>query len=204
VAGGYTGSGYTSSAELYDPSSGTWTPTTSMTGVRFYHTATLLPNGKLLAAGGYGGSSLTNTAELYDPGSATWNPVGSMFTARYEYTASLLPNGNILVAGGFNGGALADVEIYNRLTGTWAVEATGQLSPNRHGASQWARPDCGRTEQFGFFGYQHRGVRLVGGLLVVDRLLGYRSVLPDGNLVDQWASPLRGRFQRQHRICDQC
>ena len=53
VAGGYNGSGHLlSSAELYDPASGTWSATGSLNTAREFHTATLLPNGKVLVAGG--------------------------------------------------------------------------------------------------------------------------------------------------------
>ena len=77
VAGGINTDdfGALSSAELYDPASGTWTATGSLVTARDNHTATLLPNGKVLVAGGINGPSLhLSSAELYDP--ATWNVDG--------------------------------------------------------------------------------------------------------------------------------
>ncbi len=67
------------------------------------HTATLLPNGKVLVAGGFGSSGPLASAELYDPATGPWSPTGSLATARYVHTATLLPNGKVLVAGGDDG-----------------------------------------------------------------------------------------------------
>ncbi len=54
------------SAELYDPASGTWTATGSLATARYRHTATLLPNGKVLVAGGDDNSAVDlASAELY-------------------------------------------------------------------------------------------------------------------------------------------
>ena len=78
VAGG---SGSTS-AELYDPGTGTWTNTGSMNTLRSSHSATLLPNGLVLVAGG-GTNNFTPSvpaAELYDP--AHWNVEADRFDER--------------------------------------------------------------------------------------------------------------------------
>jgi WD40 repeat protein len=130
VAGGGTYGGIfvnpTATAELYDPATGTWSDTGSLITARFFHTATLLPNGKVLVVGG-NDPAMTVTAELYDPVSGTWTATGSMTTGRAAHTATLLPNGQVLVAGGGTGVvSLASAELYDPANGTWT--ATGSLS----------------------------------------------------------------------------
>src|SRR5262249_13388760 len=110
VAAGYNG---LSSAELYDPASGTWTVTGSLNGRRFNHTASLLPNGTVLVAGGQNGGPLAST-QLYDPASGTWAATGSLNTGRYRHTSTLLPNNKLIITGGSaNFGVSASAELYD-------------------------------------------------------------------------------------------
>ncbi|PYQ03338.1 MAG: hypothetical protein DMF82_13455 [Acidobacteria bacterium] len=62
-----------------------------MTTTRSSHTATLLPNGKVLVTGGLGAgqSSTLSSAELYDPATGMWTLTGSMMTMRAHHTATL-------------------------------------------------------------------------------------------------------------------
>jgi galactose oxidase-like protein len=109
-----------------------WEYTGSLKTARFHHTATLLPDGRVLVAGGQDRSDSLASAELYDPATATWSDTGSLNTPRDSHTATLLPNGMVLVAGGENDRlhALASADLYDSATGTWS--ATGSLNTARY------------------------------------------------------------------------
>jgi subtilisin-like proprotein convertase family protein len=133
VAGGGNSSGILSSAELYDPASGTWTMTGPMNNPRTQHTATLLTNGLVLVAGGIttGNGTYLSSAELYDPASGMWTPTGKMTYACWNPTATLLTNGQVLVAGGIgiSGNPATNAELYDPTLGTW--KATGPMHTPR-------------------------------------------------------------------------
>ena len=99
--GGHSsGAGALASAELYDPATGTWTATGSLSTARYRAHGDVAAQWQGAGRGGHNSSVVLASAELYDPASGTWTTTGSLNTARYYHTATLLPNGKVLVAGG--------------------------------------------------------------------------------------------------------
>jgi uncharacterized repeat protein (TIGR01451 family) len=91
-------------AYLYDTNTSTSVETSGFQQPRAYHTATLLPNGKVLIAGGYGSWGATtgpiSSAELYDPVTDTFTYTANLLGPREYHGACLLPDGTVLIAGG--------------------------------------------------------------------------------------------------------
>lgn len=119
------GEGPVASAEIFDPAGNNFTTTGRMHVVRYKHSATLLPDGRVLVVGGSDARMWAGryaTAEIYDPASGHFAETGSMTTARYKIRDAVAPlrDGRILVAGGGS-----RVEIYDPSTGLFSLVEGG-------------------------------------------------------------------------------
>jgi hypothetical protein len=133
VAGGAGVSGTLSAddavAELWDSGSGQWSLAGSLQTPRYDHTATLLPDGRVLVAGGRrsgGNVGGVSTSEVWDPKLRTWRELGRLNIPRYGHHAVLLPGGRVLVAGGYRDEStpLRQAELWDPRTGRWTLTAT--------------------------------------------------------------------------------
>ena len=134
VSGGQDGGRFTTSTnfavytscEIFNITTGGFTPTSSMATARYAHRATLLPSGRLLVAGGYSlgtgnGQGATASAEIYDPKTSTWSPAASMPIDRVNFEMQALPSGLVFVGGGASGrNYVTDTLFYNENTDTWS------------------------------------------------------------------------------------
>jgi hypothetical protein len=125
IAGGYNGQ-VLATAELFDPSSGSFSQTGSMSTSRWCPAVALLTDGKVLVAGGYEeDGTYQNTAELYDPKSGTFSSTCDMTVARDSAMATVLTDGTVLIVGGDNPTELNSAEIYDPSSGKFKATKGG-------------------------------------------------------------------------------
>ena len=152
VAGGYgrcdpDGCNSLASAEIFNSTSGAFTPTASLANERDSHSATLLSNRRVVVAGGedqvsgLGPVGSYASAETFDPVTGIFSSASAtMTTSRFAHTATLLPNGRILLAGGTNcfsdmadchRSILSSAELFDPVSATFFI--TGSMVKKRSG-----------------------------------------------------------------------
>jgi hypothetical protein len=114
---------------------GSVSPATPMLEPRSGHTATLLPDGKVLIAGGMRrNQDFYRSAEVYDPASGKFQATGEMSVARVGEAAILLRSGKVLIVGGWVSHECTDsAELYDPAAGRFSV--IGKMTARRGGPS---------------------------------------------------------------------
>jgi N-acetylneuraminic acid mutarotase len=142
----------TTSVELYDPGTNSWSAGPPTGVARTLHTATTLQNGKVLIVGGFGTGygDFLKAAELFDPVTNSWTVAGLAIGGRAVHTASLLPNGSVLVVGGGPAyedpgsrvDSIATSEVYDPGTNRWAPARILNTARAAHTAVVLDGPAC--------------------------------------------------------------
>jgi Kelch motif/Galactose oxidase, central domain len=139
IVGGNDGWGWNMEyVDLYNVSTNTWTPQTSLPVSRSGLALVTLQNGKALAIGGSDTTHTLDSVLLFDPatnnGFGSWTSVASMSTARSGMGAVTLQDGKVLVMGGYTTWptSLSSVEMFDPTTnnglGSWTPK-NSMLSP---------------------------------------------------------------------------
>lgn len=188
------------SAEVFDPRTRRWTAAGRMMVPRFEHTASLLPDGRVLLAGGLGRSGGQTvpvaSAELYDPRTGAFSRAGEMASPRTDHAAATLRDGRVLVSGGDRRTTpLGSAEVFDPRGATWSRAPSLTRARRGHSATllndgtvlvaggerfvEGARSSLSSTERFD----PRRGAWRNAGEMSCARSEQAAALLPDGSVL---------------------
>ena len=193
------------------PARGQVFPTGNLASAPATHTATLLPNGRVLIAGGMEGAGAT--AELYDHARGSFAPAGRLAAERSGgHAAVLLTSGKVLLAGGWTGRAVTrSAELYDPVRGSFAV--TGVMNSPRSGYTATLLPTTGKVLIVGGFDGNARlasaelydpqtGTFASTGTMTQPRAEHASALLPDGRVLVTGGNRASGQVLASAEIYD--
>jgi hypothetical protein len=128
-----------SSAEIYNPATGTWSAAPAMARRLLAPGLFRVSTGRVLVSGGFEVTvffgvpipiGAVAACQLFNPATNTWGSAAAMPATRalHQTGAAYLPNGNLVLTGGATSGpdltqasAIARAEVYNAATNTWTT-----------------------------------------------------------------------------------
>ena len=133
--------GVVAASRQSNPSAGSVIAGPHMLEPRSGHTATLLPDGKILIAGGMRrNQDFYRSAEIFDPASGKFSQTAEMHEPRVGHIAVLLKSGKVLIAGGWVGRGCTDsAEMYDPKTGRF--DPLSRMTARRGNPSATLLPD---------------------------------------------------------------
>jgi len=198
---------------IHSPTPGsTGTNNLTITGrmheLRASHTATLLPDGRVLIVGGFKkvrvyDQQYFNSAETYDPETKMFTPAGTLHAGRCGHTATLLQNGKVLIVGGTSEHPLASAELYDPGTATFTLVGSMAVTREGHTATLLKNGDvlvtggCGENQpgaELFNAGTQHFEP---AGKMIAQRAGHTATLLPDGKVLLTGGT---NRFRRDHKV----
>ena len=137
VCGGYDGSSYLSSAEIWNQDEDNWTTIEPMNEIRYTASAIRLDDGRVLVSGGWDGDAVNHSStEIFNPEFEIWEEGPDMSVGRSFHQMTRLNDGKILITGGFDGSLNSvSIDIFDPETNMITAAADMSFGRSSHTAT---------------------------------------------------------------------
>jgi hypothetical protein len=115
--------------DRFDPATGRFTRIGELRTGRTGHTATRLPDGRVLVVGGVTALQIGSVADLIDERSGAVAHGGNLVQPRSRHSATLLADGRVLVVGGIGRNS---AELWDPATNRWRLVTQRMRSPREY------------------------------------------------------------------------